>query len=107
MLYLITQCDPSDLERKEFSDQIRSFNDKLQSEGCRLLTHSELWDVFVYGLEDKQEEKVKDLCKAFGQYAKQVFQVEFLSDVFTRDEIEDPANFSPEFIEALKVAEES
>lgn len=105
MLYLITQFNEADLKKDEFAKQASSLNEKIQEEGCRLLTHSDQWDIFVYRLEEKNEKKIRDLGKVFTDYAKAIFQADFLFDLFTQDEIEDPDLFSEEFIQAIKTAE--
>lgn len=105
MLYLITQFNDTDLQKEEFAKQASSLNEKIQEEGCQLLTHSDQWDIFVYRLEQKHEKKIRDLGKVFTEYAKAIFHADFLFDLFTQEEIEDPDLFSPEFMQAIKVAE--
>lgn len=106
MLYLITQFDLNDLEKKEYAQQVSSFHEKLLEEGCRLLIHSDRLESFVYSIEEDKEDSLRKLCKAFAQYSKQVAQADFLFDLFTREEIEESGYFEKEFIEALTQAEE-
>ncbi len=105
LLYLITKFNEQDLKKEEFAKQASSLNEKIQEEGCQLLTHSDQWDVFVYRLEEKHEKKIRDLGKVFTEYSRAIFQADFLFDLFTQEEIEDPNLFSTEFIQAIKMAE--
>jgi hypothetical protein len=93
MLYLITQNQSSEL------------HDKLQQEGCSLLLTSDQLDFAVYGLENASETSIRSVCQAFKQYAREILKKDFLFDIFTRDEIVETGQFSPEFVAALKIQE--
>ena len=106
MLYLITQFDVDDLDRREYAQQVSGFHEKLIGEGCRILLHSDRLESFVYGVEEEKEQDLRKLCKAFQQYSRQMAQAEFLYDLFTREEILESEHFGEGFIQALHRAEE-
>ncbi|MBP1934354.1 hypothetical protein [Ammoniphilus resinae] len=104
-IYLITQFDVEDLDQKSFNQHVSQLNETLQKNGCNLLIHSDQFEFSVYGIEDTEYAKIKEICEAFHKYSVDIVKTDFNFDFFTWVEIEGNENFSEEFKSALRMAQ--